>query len=189
MTGYHWLKPPLVSAPDPADRGKSLIYRISEHLLDCLESNFRHSPVFQIWAHVIGELPPINNIGSVNKGDPIPTLTTLEDSVACFQGVGRPYDDEENGESVLVYVLNPKVSLVAQTSMVCAAVSYPVPKNTCLTVQVKPFKTPLLEGKVYVHGVVTRCEYVPGDGGNPVLPKDFDSRYGTRRWSIRHDNT
>jgi hypothetical protein len=135
-----------------------------------------------MWAHVVGQLPLIPNIESVNRGPLIPTLTTLEDSVACFRGVGRPYDDEENGESILVYVINPTVTLTPQSSLVCLAQSFPIPKNTCFTAQVKPFKTPLLEGDVHVHGVVTRSEHILGDGGTPVLPKSHASRYGERLW-------
>ena len=92
---------------------------------------------------MVGDLPPINNIARVNRGNDVPTLMTLEESVACFRGVNRPYDDEAKGESVLVYVLNPVVTLEYIWDLVCIAKSVRVPSNTCLTVQVKPLKIPL----------------------------------------------
>ena len=80
---HHWLRPPLVSAPDATDRNRSVVYFISDHFLDCQAAIFRHTPVFQMWVHVVGDLPPINNISSVLRGTP-PTICTLEDSVRAF---------------------------------------------------------------------------------------------------------
>lgn len=87
----HWLKPPLVTAPHPDDKTKTATYAISEHFTYCNAAVSRLSPIFQV--------------ARLGRGVVIPTLTTLADSVACFRGVKRPYDDEENGESVVVYVL------------------------------------------------------------------------------------
>lgn len=180
----HWLRPPKVSAPSGADRNRAVNYKVSEHYLDCLGAVFRQTPVFQTWVHVIGELPPINNISRVMRGGTGPTLTTLHDSVACFRGVNRPYDDEALGESVLVYVINPRVSLDYVADLVCAAKTVQVPGNTCLTVQVKPFKTPLQQDGLLVEGVVTRLEFVTGTGtgDKPTLPEDCEGRYIERLW-------
>jgi hypothetical protein len=180
---HHWLHPPLVAAPAPEDRNRIAYYVVSDHYLDCHGSVLRHSPVFWAWAHVVGELPPINNISRVDRGPDVPTLTTLDDSVACFRGVKRPYDDEPAGESILVYVLNPEVTLEYVWDLVCVAKSVRVPSNTCLTVQVKPLKkTPLRRENRDVEGVVTRLEFVSGDGGEPTLPKRFEDRYIEQLW-------
>jgi hypothetical protein len=178
----HWLRPPVVAAPAPENRGRTAFYVVSDHYLDCHGTAFRHSPVFWAWAHVVGDLPPINNIGRVNRGPDVPTLTTLEDSVACFRGVKRPYDEEAAGESILVYILNPTVTLEYVWDLVCLAKSKRVPSNTCLTVQVKPLKQPLRKDNRDIEGVVTRLEFVPGNGGEPALPKKFEDRYGDRLW-------
>jgi hypothetical protein len=182
MSGTHWLTLPTVAGPAPEDRSRTAYYVVSDHYLDCHGTTFRRSPVFWAWAHVVGELPPINNIQRVDRGIDVPTLMTLEDSVACFRGVKRPYDDEAAGESVLIYVLNPEVTLEYVWDLVCLAQSKRVPDNTCLTVQVKPLKSPLPGQNGEIEGVVTRLEFVSGDGGEPILPKGFEDRYIERLW-------
>jgi hypothetical protein len=198
----YWLRPPAVQAPAPDDRTKLVTYKISEHLTYTLAAASRLSPIFQLWAHVVGELPPINNVSRLSHGEVIPTLTKLTQSVACFKGVKRPYDDELDGASVVVYVLNPTVTLDREVSLVCLAKAVTVPADTCLTVQVKlpqaalqPSGTSLNTGVTrsskpdvgvtednLIHGVVTRLEFVEGDGGNPVLPKRHTTRYHLRMW-------
>jgi hypothetical protein len=103
------------------------------------------------------------------------------DSVACFSGLQRPHDDERDGASVLVYVLNPKVSLEYSPSLVCLAQAVPVPSNCVLTVQVRP-NFPLQQGEDGVNGLVTRLEFVVNDGRDSRLPRDFDSRYKAQKW-------
>lgn len=198
MTNRHWLRPPFVLAPSPYNRGKLVRFEISETFLRTLVTSRRISPIYWVWAHVVGELPPINNISRLLQVDVMPSLTTLEQSIACFRGVKRPYDDEEEGKSVLVYVLNPTVSIDRDVNLVCPAKAVKVPSNTCLTVQIKP--TPALqksksdlnsqltrsfdltEDAEAVHGVVTRLEFISGTGDRPVMPKRYEERYHRRLW-------
>jgi hypothetical protein len=198
MADKYWLRPPLVLAPSPHDRAKLITLEISQVFLRTNVTAKRISPVYWVWAHVVGELPPINNVSRFSQVAVVPTLMTLEQSIACFQGVGRPYDDEEHGESILVYVLNPAVSLDRDTNLVCPAKAVRVPSNTCLTVQVKPTdalqnsRTALNSATVTrnfdtedvetIHGVVTRLEFIPGTGDRPVLPRKYEERYHRRLW-------
>lgn len=198
MANQHWLKPPLVLAPSPNDRGKLVRFEISNTFLRTLVTSRRITPIFWVWAHVIGELPPINNVSRLLQVDVVPSLTTLEQSIACFRGVKRPYDDEEEGESILVYVLNPTVSLDRDVNLVCPAKAVKVPSNTCLTVQVKPTTAlhkslsalnseptrffDLTEDAETIHGVVTRLEFISGTGDRPVLPRRYEERYHQRLW-------
>jgi hypothetical protein len=152
-----------------------------------LQSISRLSPIFQVWAHVVGDLPPINNISRLTRGPVKPSLTTLADSVACFRGVNRPYDNEEHGESVLVYILHPAVTIDKDTGLVCLAKAAVVPSGTLLTVQVKPLQPPpagdLQAPKDPLHtGTVTRLEYVGADESNPLLPKQHLVRYQKQLW-------
>jgi hypothetical protein len=188
----HWLRPPTISAPDPYDREKTVQYEISKQFIECNAAVFRRSPVFQVWAHIVGELPPINNISRLNRNDVRPTLTTLADSVACFRGVKRPYDDEKDGNSVLVYVLNPTVTIDYEPDMVCLAKAVTVPLNTALTVQVKPTKslqnvssTLDVVGLTQSSGTVTRLEFVSGNGETPILPYQHADRYLERLWQTK----
>lgn len=196
----HWLELPIVQAPSPDDRDKLINFAVSDDYVDTLVGASRLTPIFQLWTHTVGELPPINNVSRLRQGAVIPTLTTLEQSVACFRGVKRPYDDEQNGESVLVYVLNPMVTVARDVSLVCLAKAVIVPSNSCLTVQVKPTaalqvqSAPLNSdvtrsfGSVdaeIIHGVITRVEFVPGDGETPILPTKHEGRYQERLWQAK----
>jgi hypothetical protein len=178
----HWLNLPVVRAPSATNRTKIVQYAISEQFIGRNSTVVRLSPIFQVWTHVIGELPPINNIQRVTRGTLTPTLTTLADSVALFRGVRRPYDDEEQGESVLVYVLNPEVTIAHETDLACLAKASLVPTDTCLTVQVKP-KSLQIQGES-VEGLVTRLEFVSGgrEGDSPILPLRHSDRYLERLW-------
>lgn len=197
MTNQHWLKPPTVLAPSPHDRGKLVRFEISPTMVRTFVTARRVSPIYWIWAHVVGELPPINNVSRLRQVDVVPSLMTLEQSIACFQGVGRPYDDEKEGESVLVYVLNPAVSMDLDPNLVCPAKAVKVPSNTCLTVQVKPTEAlqnseSTLNSDVTrsfdaeddrtIRGVVTRLEFIPGTGDRPILPRKHEERYRRRLW-------
>jgi hypothetical protein len=199
-TSRHWLDLPPVQAPDPDDRTKLVNYTISEDYVDTLAGGARLTPIFQLWTHVVGELPPINNVSRLLHRTVIPTLMTLAQSVACFRGVKRPYDDEPDGRSVLVYVLNPTVTVARDVGLVCLAKAVMVPSNSCLTVQVKPKaalqgrQTPLNSGVTrsfgladaeIIHGTIMRVEFVPGNGESPILPAKHEGRYQERLWQTK----
>jgi hypothetical protein len=82
---------------------------------------------------------------------------------------------------VLVYVLNPRVSLEYSLSMVCLAQPVAVPSNVVLTVQVRP-NFPLQQGDDGINGLITRLEFVINSEADGRLPRDFDSRYNTTHW-------
>jgi hypothetical protein len=138
----NWLTFPEVSAPSGLSRKVANRYRISPEFVERNASISRNTPILQIWAHIVGQLPPINNISRLAGATPTPTLSTLANSVGCFQGLKRPHDDEHDGDSVLIYVLNPLVTIAYHADMVCLAKAVTVPKNTVLTVQARP-KHPL----------------------------------------------
>jgi len=199
----HWLDLPHVSAPSPEDRTKQIRCAISPDYVDSLAGASRLTPIFQLWTHVVGELPPINNASRLTAGPVVPTLTTLVDAIACFRGVKRPYDDEPDGSSVLIYVLNPSVTVARDVSLVCMAKAVVVPSNACLTVQMKPTAAlqrrpaPLNsdvarsygsggpEDGELIHGVVMRLEFVSGNGGTPILPSKHEGRYLERLWQAK----
>jgi hypothetical protein len=177
----NWLAFPTVMAPNPKRGETNLTLVVSETFIQRNSSNNRNTPILQLWAHVIGQLPPINNISKVAGSSITPTLLTLNDATACFGGINRPHDDEENGHSVLVYVLNPKVSIQFEPSMTCQARSVVVPPKSVLTVQVRP----AFSGQAVdqgVNGIVTRLEFVVNDEKEPLLPKGFQVRYDKMFW-------
>lgn len=176
-----WLELETTTAPSPKRDAPPLNIAISPELVRTNAGIRKATPVYQAWCHVLGKLPPINNISKVEEGTPKVSLTTLHDAVACFGGLQRPHDDEEMGESVLVYVLTPTISLEYAPSMVCMARTLKLPSNTVLTVQVRP-NFPLQGVDEGINGLVTRIEPVFSTPENPSLPAKFDSRYGQRFW-------
>lgn len=177
----HWLDFETTTAPNPVKDGEPLRVAMSPELIRMSGNILRATPVYQLWCHVMGKLPPINNIAKVESSEPKPTLTTLHDAVACFGGLQRPHDDEFDGRSVLVYVLTPTISLEYIPSMVCLARAFRVPTNTVFTVQVRPHFA-LQQEMDGIHGLVTRIEPVFGTPETPHLPAKHDSRYGERFW-------
>lgn len=174
-----WLRPPVVEAPDPDDRNKIVRYAVSQDFILGNFSIFRRSPIFWMWCHVVGELPPINNIDRVRRAVPTPTLTTLRDSVRCFRGLERPHDTERDGASVVVYVLQPLISIEYEGDMVCMAKAKIVPAGTVFTVQVCPVDR--LHGDSNdIQGTVTRLEFVTS--GSDGLPAGWRNRYKTSLW-------
>ena len=176
-----WLTLPLVSAPDPDDRTKTIRMEVAPSYIDTNFRIRRLTPIFQLWAHVVGQLPPINNISSLLRGPVTPTLTTLVDAVAAFRGVRRPYDGEQNGDSVVVYVLRPAVSIQHHPSMVCAARAVKVGAETILTVQACPMQALQASGGPVKYRI-TRLEFVSSTADDLGLPARHQDRYDTPLW-------
>jgi hypothetical protein len=177
----HWLKFPNFSAPSGLNRKVEQQYCVSPEFVERNASISRNTPILQIWAHIFGQLPPINNISRLAAATPTPTMSTLKNAVGCFQGLKRPHDDEHDGDSVLIYVLNPLVTISFHPDMVCLAKAVTVPKNTVLTVQVRP-RHPLLAAESQLNGVLTRLEFVSSDPWDPTMPVDFGTRYARLLW-------
>jgi hypothetical protein len=177
----NWLSLPDVTAPSGLSRKALHRYRISPEFVERNASINRNTPILQLWAHIVGCLPPINNISRLAGATPTPTLCTLAKSVGCFQGLKRPHDEEHDGDSVMIYVLNPLVTIAYHADMVCLAKAVTVPKNTVLTVQVRP-KHPLLTDESQLNGVLTRLEFVSSDASDPTMPVDHGTRYARLLW-------
>lgn len=133
------------------------------------------------WAHLCGQLPPINAIKILEKGDLVPTISTLHDATACFQGIERPHLMEDNGDNVVVYILKPDVTIQFASAMACMARALKPAIPFVLTVQVVLAKS-LHDCPNGVSGIVTRIEPVACDPENNNLPVDFSTRYRTQCW-------
>jgi hypothetical protein len=177
-----WLNPPSVYASDPADRGRRVTYEISQTWLETHYLNRRRTPIFKLWAHVVGQLPPINNISKLARASLSPTLTTLEQAVSCYRGIRRPHGNERSGASVVVYALKPLISITYEPDMVCVAKAIRVPANTLLTVQVRPIDSLHDSAASIINGVVTRLEFVSSDARDALCPAGWFERYDSRLW-------
>ena len=170
------------SAPG-RNKSERLRFIISQEFLDTHFKVNRLTPIFQTSAHLFARLPEINLIGRVSGGQPAVHLTTLDDAYACFEGIQRPHDDEDNGDSVLVYVLRPLVTIERVVSMTCQAGPLVPPPDCVLTVLVRT-NLGLQDAEGNIDGVVTRLEWVLADGKDKTLPKNAESRYKVAHWIV-----
>ena len=177
----NWLTFDSFTAPNPDPSKDPLRLGLSPELTALTGGVRRTTPVLQAWCHLMRCLPPLPNIGRVEQANPPVSLTTLHDAIACFGGLKRPHDNEKDGNSVLIYVINPRVSLEYSPDLVCIARPVTVPSNSVLTVQVRP-NFPLQPGNDDIDGLVTRLEFVFNSERDARLPRKFDSRYGTTCW-------
>lgn len=183
VTELHWRAPPVIEAPCPDDRERTLRFGVSDDLTGQGRDNWRRTPLFMVWAHLLGRLPPINNASHIERGPLQPTLSTLRDAKACFRGIMRPHDVEDDGRSVLVYVLKPAASLQYDVAkaMVCPMSAFAMPPASVLTVQVR-LSASLQEPVNGLDGIVTRIEPVAGEKPDHALPVEHATRYGQRCW-------
>lgn len=181
MPDQKWNQPPLIKAPAHDDRNREIMLGVSDDLTGVRNPNFRNTPLFMVWAHTLGQLPPINAIAKLAESDPTPSLGTLFDATACFQGVDRPYLNEANGENILVYVLKPAVTIEFKADMACSARAVKPAIPFLLTVQVV-LATSLHKTIDGVDGLLTRIEPVACDPDDVSLPVGHAERYRTRCW-------
>jgi hypothetical protein len=176
-----WRSPPHVNAPAHDDRTKTAIYSISDDLTGANRANIVRTTLYQIWVHLHGVVPPLNNAGVIRTRAPAPTLSTLADATACFQGIRRPHLTEDDGNSVLVYVLKPMATVEFYPDMVAPIRGVAFPDSAVLTVQVC-LKNALQNVVQGVDGLVTKLEMVAASASDKSLPLNFDSRYAKRNW-------
>ena len=163
------------------DRENRLRFTVSQEFVDTHLQIHKLTPLFQVKTHLYATLPEINLIHLVAASVPPPVLTTLDDAYACFEGIQRPHDDEDNGDSVLVYVLRPAVTVESYPSMTCQLRAVTPPTKTVLTVLVRTNKA-LHDANGAIDGCVTRVEWVFAEGEDILLPKYADVRYTRRHW-------
>ncbi|MCE4224909.1 hypothetical protein HCU64_14190 [Methylobacterium sp. C25] len=183
LSVLHWRRPPVIEACCPDDRGRTLKFGVSDDLTGNGRENWRRTPLFMVWAHLLGQLPPINNAAYAMRNGDEPTFSTLREASACFRGIKRPHHTEDDGCSVIVYVLKPRATLQysLETAMVCPMAVVPVSETVVLTVQVR-LAASLQEGVNGLDGIVTRIEPVIGKAPDHALPVGYDTRYAERCW-------
>jgi hypothetical protein len=179
--GFELFSPPLVFAPSPADPAVKVSLEISPKTLKKLIDAHLRVALFQGWAHVVGELPPVPNWHKMVAEHPHRRLGSLKDAHACFRGVHRPYGPENDGETVFVYVIATPDTVGWVSSLACVADIIPAPEGTLMTVQVRGASA-LQPNHGGVWGTITKWEFVRADPEQPLLPNDFANRYGEQLW-------
>lgn len=178
---FPWADFPLLDAPSPTERAPIKLQLSRAFIIGNLRKNLR-TPIYQCWAHLVGVVPPVPNIGFLKERGSLPSLTTLNDAHACFRGVSRPHGSELDGGRVFTYVL--KVPLTVRfddTPPVSVPAVQRLDDDIVLAVYVEAVEGLQINGES-VWGAVLRIELVETDGGGQALPVDHESRYDERLW-------
>lgn len=180
-------KPHLTEFPDvqaiaPDASGALIKLAISESTISKLIVAGRRTDIFQAWAHLVGEMPPVNNAELVRRTDhPEAKIISLADAHACFKGVKRRYDQDDDGCDIYVYVIKTPHTVRWRSDMQTVAGVYPSPDGTLLTVQVRSC-TALQECRDGIWGVIAKWEFVNADRERTEYPEGFDERYDELVW-------
>lgn len=173
---------PLIDVVCPEGSGKTVALQIAQSTIQKLIQAGRKTEIFQAWVHLVGEMPPVNNAELVRRTEfPEAHFGNLSEAHACFRGVRRRYDHDDNGSEVFVYVIRTGHTVRWKPDMRSFAAYYPAPSNVLLTVQVKP-RTALQDCGEDVWGGLVKWEFVNADEERPEFPAEFRSRYDTLVW-------
>lgn len=178
----HLAEIPNVLAPCPEGSGATVNLSVSQSTIEKLVAAKRRTDLFQAWAHLVGIMPPVNNADLVRRTEhPDATITTLADAHACFKGVKRRYDQDDDGRDIHIFIINTPYTVRWQSDMRTVAGVFPAPDNTLLTVQVRPRDT--LQGcQPGIWGGISRWEFVNASRERTDFPEGFDNRYDTLLW-------
>lgn len=174
-----WLNFPFIQIADPDDTTKTITAKISGNTLIGIFRSKRRTAAWQAWAHFVGTIPPIPNNAFVKI--PPGGFGSMLHPTAIFKGLCRPHITEEDGHSVLTYIINPTHTLKWHGSMVCCAELCRVPVGTVLAVYVV-LNTGLQPDSNDVMATITGWEFVLCDNADGTLPKNYTSRYSEELW-------
>lgn len=189
---FPWAVFPTLHARSPMNRATRINLELSkEFIVGNLRKNIR-TPIYQAWAHLAAQLPPsIPNISVLQARGQLPHFTTLEQAHACFRGVERPHDCEENGDSLFVYVV--KVPLTVRFDNrppLALPIVQRLAEDLVLTAIVA--QTPLVaaesvggdlqDGTERVWGRVLKIEVIEAASDGEWLPIGHKDRYDARIW-------
>ena len=117
----------------------------------------RRQPIFELWSIIIGAPPPVLGVHHRNK--PLEgELTCLAEAHALFQGIERPFADDDRGENVLSYVLKRRFSYENDPDMVSVACKVSVSDDLVFVAHVRPEPN----GGQFT-GTVTHWEFAESD--------------------------
>jgi|ERR1700730_3167628 len=131
------------------------------------------------------EPPPVPNV-NWKKNFPVEAgLTRLSEAHACFKGLQRPLAEDDDGSSVLAYILKPHFYYIFDSdydgAMVCVARKLTVADDLVFAAYVR-LNEPCRSAGASPKGVLTHWGFVEADACHPELPVNCESRYEERLW-------
>lgn len=177
-----WLTfPRIIVAPSPVARHLKVNYRVSgKNALKGYLSGRRHV-AFELWSLVLGMPPPVPNVDCPANHPSVAGLMGIGSAHACFKGVRRPFNEDNQGDNVFVYVTKPSHRYVYRPEMVTVAWKENVPDDLVFVTCVCPDE-PFEPDGVHSCGVVTHWGFFECDEEEQMLPVDFGQRYRRRLW-------
>lgn len=176
-----FLSPPVISVMGP-DGKANIDLIVSPTTIQEYAKAQRKVPLLQVWSHLVGEMPPLNNAYHYPQSQyPDADIRSIQSAVACFKGVNRPLNKEDDGENVYVYVFTTPQTVIWKPGMACMVAIADSPPNTVFTVHVRSSDA-LQDAVGDVWGAITKWEFVGADAERPTLPKNYRERYGDTLW-------
>ena len=171
------------------DNGILVPYRIAQEDARKALSVGQRQPLLNLWAGVLGELPPVPNAqakyahlaGRIKRG-------SLVMANACFRGLKRPVGDDDHGFDVVAFVSKPTMLFTYEPSQVCLIKPIEIPPDIVMVTYVKldvrggRTNGRVTEPDVPVGGCVIRWRLVESDPANALLPVDYRERYRRHLW-------
>src|SRR5947209_5073483 len=81
------LQPPVVTARSPFGEREQVRLEISATTIQKIVQAGLKVPIFQAWAHLVGELPPVNNVFKLRVEHPGARIRTIAEASTIFRGV------------------------------------------------------------------------------------------------------
>jgi hypothetical protein len=130
---------------------------------------------------VIGVPPKFPNVQRQKHGPVQAGLISARDAHACFAGVKRPINNDNNGDAMLAYATAPKYYFEYEPDLVTVAKKKPMPEGLLFLTYVKLAK-PYVRGEPIPEGVITHWGLVEADTNNNLLPREHEKRFLERLW-------
>jgi hypothetical protein len=180
-----WLDiPQAILGLSPESRKSQCGFRISTEGVRKALSIGNRQPLLDLWALVIGEIPPVNGARMKWK-DSLSDLQSFSGAVACFRGIKRPVGNDDTGFDTYAYVTRPKTTFKYAPSLSCVVQPVSIPEDIVCVTYVRfdhPVRRPVRSGdKALARGIITGWELVEAD---PVacLPIEWETRYRKQMW-------
>lgn len=172
-----WLDfPETIEARSPHLRLDTCELRVSKSFVEKAAGLRRRTPAYLLWSALLGVPPPVpHHVENATDG-----LMHLREAHACFNGLGRPCGDDEQGASFVAFVLKPKVVFEYEfRAPVMLANKVTVPDDVVLMAYAK---LDLPKKQYGPAGVLTHWNFVPADPRDLQLPDKHKTRYLGRLW-------
>jgi len=164
-------------APSPDGSGEIIKLKVDDERVRQLARLRRKTALFELVYNVLGQVPPVNNIGHHENSSFPDHWGGMRHAHAIFKGLKRPMNDHDLDGNVYIYVLSPRFTYRHIPDMVCPAKRFDAPANAVFVVYV------VFAGKEFERGLIVNWEWVDASPDQPLYPLDYTDRYEQSVWT------